>query len=126
MPRFHFLFSGLPIAAVILLFTTTAQAATPAQKHAIRHLAAMHAGAYGPPTAIRTNNTTRTMTVVFTLPDRSLRLFFVRPNGRVQAIHHRPVVDSGTTPAAPASSPPPDDPAPEGGGYGDDDCGECD
>ncbi len=123
MPRLITLSTGLLTAAGILLLATTAQAATPAQKHAIRHLAAMHAGAYGPPTAIRTNNTTRTMTVAFTLPDGSLRLFFVRPNGRVQTMHHRPVVGSDTTATTP--SPPSEPSPPERGGYGDDECGAC-
>jgi hypothetical protein len=119
MPRLHILSTILPLTTGIVLFAIPAQAATTAQKHAIHHLAAMHAGAYGPPTAIRANNTTPTMTVVFTLPDKSRRLFFVRPNGRVEAMRYRPVVGGDAAAPAPASPAPPSPPStPEGGGYG--------
>ena len=122
MPRFSRFSIGLATAAGILLATTAAQAATPAQNRAIRHLAATHAAAWGPPTAIRGSNLTRTMTVVFTLPDDTRRLFFVMPNGRVEGTSYRPVAgdDQSAAPtpdaAPPANTSPPE---PEGGKYDD-------
>ncbi len=113
MPRFHFLFSGLPAAAGILLLATAAtEAATSAQNQAIRHLVATHAPDWGPPTAIRTSNLTRTMTVVFTLPDDTRRLFFIMPNGRVEGTAYRPVTSDDQSASPTPNAAPPADPAP--------------
>ena len=107
--------SAGPLAAAgILLFAAAAQAATPEQNRAIRHLIAANA-ANGPPMVIRGNNLTRVMTIVFALPDGSHRLFFVLPDGRLDIARYTPVTGGEETGAAAAVKAAPPTSPPAGG-----------
>ena len=99
--------AALLSATAIMITITSAQAITRAQQRAIRHLAAIHAATLGPPTAIRQNNLGRTISVVFTLPNKALKVFFIMPNGRLDSTSFVPVRGASDDQAAAAPAPAP-------------------